>query len=64
MINMNEEVIYDYRTNIELINSQCMLPIPELIQYVAKISAGDEVKWIIKTDENDTDRSVIQLEWI
>ena len=61
---MNEEVIYDYRTNIELINSQCMLPIPELIQIIAEINVGDEVKWIIKTDENDTDRSVIQLEWI
>jgi len=63
MINMNEEVIYDYRTNIERINYHCMIPIPELIQYVAKISAGDEVKWIIKTDENDADRSVILLEW-
>jgi len=40
-----------------------MIPIPELIQYIAKISAGDEVKWIIKTDENDADRSVILLEW-
>ena len=61
---MKEEILFDHRTNIERINYHCVIPIPELIQYVAKISAGDEVKWIIKTDENDADRSVIQLEWI
>jgi len=63
MINMKEEVIFDYRTNIESINSQCMIPVPELIQIIAEINVGDEVKWIIKTDENDANRSVILLEW-
>lgn len=63
MINMKEEVIFDYRTNIESINSQCMIPVPELIQIITEINVGDDVKWIIKTDENDTDRSVILLEW-
>ena len=60
---MKEEVIFDYRTNIESINSQCMIPVPELIQIIAEINVGDEVKWIIKTDENDANRSVILLEW-
>ena len=63
MINMEEEVLFDYRTNIEVINSQCMIPVPELIQLIAEINVGDGVKWIIKTDENDADRSVILLEW-
>jgi len=60
---MKEEVLFDYRTNIESINSQCMIPVPELIQIIAEINVGDEVKWIIKTDENDADRIVILLEW-
>ena len=60
---MKEEVIFDYRTNIESINSQCMIPVPELIQIIAEINVGEEVKWIIKTDENDADRIVILLEW-
>jgi hypothetical protein len=61
--NMKEKVIFDYRTNIESINSQCMIPVPELIQIIAEINVGEEVKWIIKTDENDADRSMILLEW-
>ena len=60
---MKEEVLFDYRTNIESINSQCMIPVPELIQIIAEINVGEEVKWIIKTDENDADRIVILLEW-
>ena len=60
---MEEEVLFDYRTNIESINSQCMIPVPELIQIIAEINVGEEVKWIIKTDENDADRSMILLEW-
>ena len=63
MINMKEEVIFDYRTNIESINSQCMIPVPELIQIIAEINVGEEVKWIIKTNEKDADRIVILLEW-
>ena len=59
---MKEKVIFDYRTNIESINSQCMIPAPELIQIIAEINVGEEVKWIIKTDENDADRSMILLE--
>lgn len=57
------EVIFNYRTNIERINSQYMIPIPELIQIIAEINVGDEVKWIIKTDENDKENSVIILKW-
>jgi len=60
---MEEEVLFDYRTNIEVINSQCMIPVPELIQIIAEINVGEEVKWIIKTDEKDADRIVILLEW-
>jgi len=63
MINMKEEIIFKHRTNIESINSQCMIPVPELIQIIAEINVGDGVKWIIKTDENNGDRSVILLEW-
>jgi len=63
MINMEEEVLFDYRTNIEVINSQCMIPVPELIQIIAEINVGEEVKWIIKTDKKDADRIVILLEW-
>jgi hypothetical protein len=40
-----------------------MIPVPELIQIIAEINVGEEVKWIIKTDENDADRSMILLEW-
>jgi hypothetical protein len=60
---MEEEVLFDYRTNIEVINSQCMIPVPELIQIIAEINVGEEVKWIIKTDKKDADRIVILLEW-
>jgi len=60
---MEEEVLFDYRTNIESINSQCMIPVPELIQIIAEINVGEEVKWIIKTDKKDADRIVILLEW-
>ena len=63
MTKMNDEIKLDYKLNIEKINSKYMIPIPDIIQCVAEIAEGDEIHWIIESDEFKN-ITTITLKWI